>query len=98
MVAEGVELETNLLRASHRIAANSGVLDVAFRAHRTFYFARLMSAVHPIASNNIAAQRMTLSAKRVISRCTKTMKLFRRSTLPGIAVQLELTGEKKAAN
>jgi hypothetical protein len=50
------------------------------------------------ASNNIAAQRMTLSAKRVISRCTKTMKLFRRSTLPGIAVQLELTGEKKAAN
>jgi hypothetical protein len=57
-----VELETNLLRASHRIAANSGVLDVAFRAHRTFYFARLMSAVHPIASNNIAAQRMTLSA------------------------------------
>jgi hypothetical protein len=34
LVAEGEELETNLLQASQRIPASSGVLDEVFGTHR----------------------------------------------------------------
>ena len=62
MVAEGEELQTNLLQASQRIPASSGVLDEVFGAHRTFHVVRIMFGLPPNSGHSVGGLARPLCA------------------------------------
>jgi hypothetical protein len=61
MLAEGEELETNLLQVTHRIPTISGTLDGGSGTHRKSHFIRFASALPDMASKYCNAANVRFS-------------------------------------